>query len=254
MLKVLMHGAGGKMGRMIAECAQKSDFAEIVCGVDVKEVTDLSFPVCRTLCDVREKFDVIIDFSHASTLSSLLSFALKQKIPCVIASTGHTPEQKEEIYRASKEIPVFYSANFSVGVNVLLSVCRRAAAALGESFDIEIVEKHHNQKVDAPSGTALMLADGISSVLDEAPEYVFARHDRHAPREKREIGISAVRGGTIVGEHDVIFAGAQEVVTLSHTAYSRVIFANGALRAARFLAQKPSGLYNMESMIEESLK
>lgn len=254
MLKILMHGAAGKMGRMIAACAKKMDGVEVVCGVDVRSADDLGFPVYTSLSDVRENFDAIIDFSHASALLDVLNFALSKKVPCVIASTGHTAEQKDKLFDAAKEIPLFYSANFSVGVNVLLSVCRRAAAALGESFDIEIVEKHHNQKVDAPSGTALMLADGISSVLAEKPEYAYTRHDRHEARAKHEIGISAVRGGTIVGEHDVIFAGEQEVVTLSHTAYSREIFANGALRAARFVFAKAPGLYNMESMIEENLR
>lgn len=254
MLKVLMHGAAGKMGRMIAACAQRMEGVTITCGVDLCGADDLAFPVYTSFSAVKEEFDVIIDFSHASALSSVLEFAFENKKPCVIASTGHTAEQKAEIISRSAELPIFYSANFSLGVNVLLSVCRRAAAALGETFDIEIVEKHHNQKVDAPSGTALMLADGISSVLEEKPEYVYTRHDRHEARGKREIGISAVRGGTIVGEHDVIFAGAQEVVTLSHTAYSREIFANGALRAAKFLAGKKTGLYNMESMIEESMQ
>ncbi len=254
MLKILMHGAAGKMGRMIAACADRMDGVTVACGVDVRGADDLGFPVYTSLCAVKEEFDVIIDFSHASALSSVLSFALEKRKPCVIASTGHSAAQKEELITASHELPIFFSANFSLGVNVLLAVCRRAAAALGESFDIEIVEKHHNQKVDAPSGTALMLADGIASVLEEKPEYVYTRHDRHEARGKREIGISAVRGGTIVGEHDVIFAGAQEVVTLSHTAYSREIFANGALRAAVFTADKQPGLYNMESMIEESLR
>ncbi len=253
MLKVLMHGACGKMGRMIAQCAHSFEDLAIVCGVDSRSEA-LEFPLYQSFSEVRENVDVIIDFSHASALEKLLSYAVEKCIPCVIASTGHSSEQKKMIEEAASKIPVFYSANFSLGVNVLLSVCRRAAAALGESFDIEIVEKHHNQKVDAPSGTALMLADGISSVLEEAPEYVYERRSRHEARQKREIGISAVRGGTIVGEHDVIFAGAQEVVTLSHTAYSREIFANGALRAAAFLAERPNGLYDMESMIEERLK
>ncbi len=254
MLKILMHGAAGKMGRMIAACAKNLNEVEIVCGVDAVAADDLGFPVYTSLAAVQEVVDVIIDFSRASALEGLLDYALAHKTPCVIASTGHSAEQKEAIVRAAREIPVFFSANFSLGVNVLLAVCRKAAAALGESFDIEIVEKHHNQKVDAPSGTALMLADGISSVLEEKPEYVYDRYNRHAPRAKREIGISAVRGGTIVGEHDVIFAGSQEVVTLSHTAYSREIFANGSLKAASFLATRVPGLYDMESMIEERLK
>ena len=254
MLKILMHGACGRMGRMIARCAGETDGVEITCGIDLCAADDLGFPVYAAFSDVRESFDVIIDFTNASTLDSLLQYVSEHRIPCVIASTGHTAEQKEKIRETSKKTPVFYSANFSLGVNVLLALCRRAATALSESFDIEIVEKHHNQKLDAPSGTALMLADGIASVLEDAPEYVYTRHDRHATRAKQEIGISAVRGGTIVGEHDVIFAGNQEVVTLSHTAYSREIFANGALKAAQYLAELAPGLYDMESMIEDRLK
>ena len=253
MLKILMHGAAGKMGRMIAACASKSENFHITCGVDRFPADDLGFPVYPALSEAKEKYDVIIDFSHASALEGLLAFAVEKRVPCVIASTGHTPEQKQMIEAAARQIPVFYSANFSLGVNVLVALCRRAASVLGESFDIEIVEKHHNQKVDAPSGTALMLADGIGAVLEEEPEYVFDRHDRHEKRKKREIGISAVRGGSIVGEHDVIFAGNQEVLTLSHTAYSREIFASGALRAASWLCGHPAGLYDMESMIGESL-
>lgn len=254
MLKILMHGVCGKMGRMVVECAKKRDDLSVVCGVDAVPAKEFEFPVYRALTDVTEDVDVIIDFSRACALEGLIRFAEERKIACVIASTGLTEEQKELMRTASAQIPVFYSANFSLGVNVLLSVCRRAAAALGESFDIEIVEKHHNQKVDAPSGTALMLADGIATVLEDKPEYVFDRHARHEARGKQEIGITAVRGGTIVGEHDVIFAGSQEVVTLSHTAYSREIFANGALSAARFLFGREAGLYDMESMIEESVR
>lgn len=254
MLKVLMHGAAGKMGRMIAACAKDFEGLEIVCGVDAAGASDLPFCVYRSLSEVTERVDVLIDFTRAAALVDVLSFCAERAVACVIASTGHTDAQKAQIAEAAKSIPVFFSANFSIGINVLLSVCRRAAVALGENFDIEIVEKHHSQKVDAPSGTALMLADGISAVLEEQPQYTYTRHDRHAPRQKGEIGISAVRGGTIVGEHDVIFAGSQEVVTLSHTAYSREVFAVGALRAARFLSTRDAGLYDMESMIEESLK
>ncbi|MBP3686379.1 MAG: 4-hydroxy-tetrahydrodipicolinate reductase [Clostridia bacterium] len=254
MLKILMHGACGRMGRMIARQAEEMDSVTVTCGVDMRTADDLGFPVFSSLSDVDEAFDVIIDFTNASTLSGLLEYAVEKRVPCVIASTGHTAEQKQQIRDAAKVTPVFYSANFSLGVNVLLALCRRAASALSENFDIEIVEKHHNQKLDAPSGTALMLADGIASVLEYEPEYVYTRHNRHETREKKEIGISAVRGGTIVGEHDVIFAGNQEVVSLSHTAYSREIFAVGALKAAQYLADLAPGLYDMESMIEDRLK
>lgn len=252
MLKILLHGAAGKMGHMVAACAAQMEDVQIACGVDARTEEENGFPMYCALGEVAVEFDIIIDFSHASTLDSLLDFAVSRGKPCVIASTGHSDTQKKMIAAASSKIPVFYSANFSLGVNVLMTLCRKAATALG-GFDIEIVEKHHNQKVDAPSGTALMLADTISSVLNDAPDYVYSRHELHSSRGKNEIGISAVRGGTIVGEHDVIFAGYQEVVTLSHTAYSREVFANGALRAAKFLKLKSVGLFNMESMIEECI-
>lgn len=254
MLNVLIHGVCGKMGQMLVCCAPKHPQLKVVCGVDLRGGDCADFPIYSSFAQVQERVDVVIDFSHASALDSVLGFCVEKKVPCVLASTGHTAEQKLQIAAAGKQIAVFYSANFSLGVNVLLTLCRRAAAAFGEDFDIEIVEKHHNQKVDAPSGTALMLADGIASVMEASPEYVYSRNDRHEARKQNQIGISAVRGGTIVGEHDVIFAGEQEVVTLSHTAYSREIFGNGALRAAVFVAARPVGLYNMESMIEASIQ
>ena len=249
MLKILVSGACGKMGKAVCACALEKGYT-VACGVDACGKENASFPVYPGFSDVKEKVDVIVDFSRPELLGDLMAFAEKTKTPCVIATTGLNEVQKARLQELSKTVSVFYSANFSLGVSVLCALCRRAAKALKDEFDIEILEKHHRQKVDAPSGTALMIADAISSVLDEKPEYVFDRSKKSSPRAKEEIGFSSVRGGSIVGEHDVIFAGDQEVLTVSHSAADRAIFASGALKAAQFLVSQKPGFYTMDSMLE----
>ena len=198
--------------------------------------------------------DVIIDFSNPAVLDDMLGFAAKNSVPCVICTTGYSQEQIDKIKEASKKIAIFYSGNMSLGINLLIELSKQAARVLGDGFDIEIVEKHHNQKIDAPSGTALMLADGISQTLSEEPQYVYDRHAYRKKRSKNEIGIHAVRGGTIVGEHEVIFAGHDEVVTLTHQAQSKEVFAVGAVNAAVFLAGQKSGMYNMGDMLADKFQ
>ncbi len=254
MLKILLNGCCGRMGRSIAQQLSEDQNSAIVAGVDLTGLSYAQFPVYRSLFDVTEKADVIIDFSNHSGTGALLEFALQNAIPVVLCTTGHTPEELALIDRAGREIPIFRSANMSLGINVLLTVCKNATEILKDSFDIEIVEMHHNQKLDAPSGTALLLADGINTVLEEKAQYTYDRHSRREKRQKNEIGIHAVRGGTIVGEHSVIFAGSNEVLTFSHSAGSREVFANGAVKAASFLVGKKPGIYSMEQMIAQMLK
>ena len=250
MTNIILCGCGGRMGKAIVAAA-KND-CTIVAGVDIN-ASDLSavsnFPVYEKISDFPGKADVIIDFSHHSAISSLIDYAKSTKTPLVIATTGHTEEELTLIENASKDIAVFRSGNFSLGINLLISLAKQAAKTLGMDFDVEIVEKHHNKKLDAPSGTAIMIADAIASEREEA-EYVYDRHSVRKARESKEIGIHSVRGGTIVGEHEAIFAGENEIVTISHSAASREIFATGALRAAVYLSKKEIGLYNMTDMIE----
>ncbi|MBR4720517.1 MAG: 4-hydroxy-tetrahydrodipicolinate reductase [Clostridia bacterium] len=253
MTNIILSGANGRMGRAISEKVQKSDTCRIVAGYDINDFCKNSYPVFTDIekCDVEA--DVIVDFSHPSAFSAVLGFAKKRKLPLIVATTGLTKEQKDELFCAKSEIPVFYSANMSLGVNLLINLCKNAASVLGDKFDIEIVEKHHNKKLDAPSGTALSIADAISEVLENTPEYVYDRHSVRRERLKNEIGIHAVRGGNIVGEHEVIFAGEDEVITLSHSAASREVFAAGAIAAAEFMKGKPAGLYSMNELIGEML-
>ena len=249
MTKIILSGCGGSMGRTVVSCAAGEKGCEIVAGIDLKENSDASFPVFRSPEEVNTEADVLIDFSNPSLLTPLLQFGIGRKIPLVLCTTGYSKEQMEELKEASVQVPVFFSGNMSLGVNLLIELSKKAAKVLGSSFDVEIVEKHHNRKIDAPSGTALMIADGISSALGEEMHYVYDRHSQRKPREKSEIGIHSIRGGTIVGEHDVIFAGPQEVITLSHSAQSRDIFALGAIHAAEFLANQANGLYNMSALL-----
>ena len=248
-MKILICGACGAMGRAVAAVAREYGH-EPVAGVD-KVAADVGFPVYADIADVREDFDCIIDFSHSSLLKSIIDCAVGKKTPAVIATTGISDEQIEYMRRSSAQTPIFFSYNMSFGVNVLASLARKATAALYDAFDIEILEMHHNRKLDAPSGTAIMLADAISESLPEPPVFVYDRHSRRQKRDKKEIGISSVRGGTIVGEHEIIFAGKDETLTLKHTALSRDVFAVGAVKAAQFLAAKESGLYSMSDMIGE---
>ena len=250
MTKIIMHGCNGRMGHVIADIAAADADTKIVAGVDAYGESTYSFPVYKELSLVKEAADVIIDFSNAAAVDGLLDFAASKEIPVVLCSTGLSDAQLEHVRKASEKTAVLKSANMSVGINVLLKVLKEAAPTLAAAgFDMEIVEKHHNQKLDAPSGTALALADDINAAAGGDYEYVYDRSSRREKRPVKEIGISSVRGGSIVGDHDVIFAGRDEVITFSHTAYSREIFAKGAVEAAKFLGGKGAGMYDMSNVI-----
>ncbi len=250
MINIVLVGINGKMGQVICRMLNGSESARVVSGVDINTEQRNSIPVYSSLYDVKECFDVVIDFSHPSSLNSTLEYVTEYKKGLVLATTGLSTEQLESVRKASEVTPVFFSANMSLGVNLLIELAKKATTLLQENFDIEIIEKHHNQKIDAPSGTALAIADAINDTCDNTNEYVYDRHSTRKKRSKREIGIHAVRGGTIVGEHSVIFAGNDEIIELKHTATSKEIFAVGAIRAASFLVDKSPGLYNMNNLIE----
>jgi 4-hydroxy-tetrahydrodipicolinate reductase len=250
MINILINGCNGRMGQVVARLASQDGFINIAAGVDVSpEKIKNDFPVYPMLTDVTEKADVIIDFSNIKGLSRLLDYGVNTGTPVVICTTGQSPDDKEKIKAASEKVAVLTSANMSVGINLLLSMVKTAAKALEDSFDIEIVEKHHNQKLDSPSGTALAIADSINTALDNSKEYVYGRHSKTDKRVPKEIGIHAVRGGNIVGDHSIIFAGAGEVIEISHSAISRDVFGVGALKAAKYLYAKGPGLYNMDNVI-----
>ncbi len=250
MTKVIISGCCGRMGQAVARLCAGDLGISIAAGFDPLGQT-CDFPVYSSPEDFSGEADVVIDFSSPAALEPLLGFGLSRGIPLVLCSTGYSDGQLAEINKASERIPVFRSANMSLGINVLMELVRRAAEIMGDSFDIEIVEKHHNQKKDAPSGTALMLADAAKAGLPWQPEYVFDRSGVRQPRGKTEIGISAVRGGTIPGEHSVIFAGKDEVIEFKHTVYSREVFASGAVKAARFMAGvKAPGMYDMSDVLK----
>lgn len=252
MLKIIIAGCNGRMGKTVNRLCDEDKNCKVVAGFDINTEANGAFPIYSEACEYAGEADVIIDFSHPSTLNSLLDYAKERKIPIVLCTTGHSEEQLEKIRNTSEHVPIFKSANMSLGINLITGLVRRAAAVLGENFDIEIVEKHHNRKVDAPSGTALMLADAAASVMPDNPKYVYERASVREPRSKNEIGISSVRGGTIVGEHEVIFAGLDEVIEIKHTAYSREVFASGAVRAAKYIATvSQPGLYDMSNMLED---
>lgn len=248
MINILLSGACGKMGKAVTGCVEKDDDLNIICGVD-KAGLICPFPVFHSFSDVTVKPDVIIDFSNVSALDGLLKFALKQNVPVILATTGYSDEQIASIKDASKSIPVFFSFNMSLGINLLCSLAKKAAAVLSTDFDIEIIEKHHNQKLDAPSGTAIMLANAVNEQCDDRYAYEYDRHSKRLKRPKNEIGIHSIRGGTIVGEHDVIFAGHDEVITLSHQATSKEVFAAGAVKAAKFICGKSAGMYDMSDVL-----
>ncbi len=252
MTRIIMNGCNGKMGQVITRLAAEDSDAEIVAGFDIKDDKENTYPVFTNPEEFEGEADVVIDFSHPSSLTGILSFCKKRKLPVIICTTGLSSEQKEEFKEASKEIPVFFSANMSIGINLLIDLAKKAAKLLEGSFDIEIVERHHNQKIDAPSGTALAIADGIDEVLSFPAEYVYDRHSVRRKRKNTEIGISAVRGGTIVGDHEVIFAGNDEVIELSHHAHSKEVFAVGAIKAAKFIKGKAAGMYDMNDLIAEA--
>ena len=245
-----MHGCNGRMGQMISGLCTADPEIEIVAGVDTYTEQKNDYPVFASIdqCDVAA--DAIIDFSNASAVDGLLDYCEAKQIPVVLCSTGLSEEQLAKVDEASKKVAVLKSANMSLGINTLMSLLKQAVKVLAPAgFDVEIVEKHHNQKLDAPSGTALALADSINEAMDNRYEYVYDRSDRRAKRDAKELGISAVRGGTIVGEHEVIFAGTDEVIEFKHTAYSRAVFGKGAIQAAKFLHGKAAGYYDMSDVI-----
>lgn len=252
MIKAIMHGCNGKMGQVITALAKEDKELELVAGIDRFDDGKNSYPVYETLKDCPVEADVVIDFSTAAAVDALLSDCVKKKLPVVLCTTGLSGEQLQRVEEASRQTAVLKSANMSLGINLLLKLLKEAAAKLASAgFDIEVVEKHHNQKVDAPSGTALALADAMNDALDKEYTYQYDRTKQRKKRDKAEIGIQAVRGGTIVGEHEVIFAGADEVVEFKHTAYSKAIFAKGAIQAAKFLSGKSAGMYDMSHVIGE---
>lgn len=251
MTRVIMHGCNGKMGQVITSLAAADSEIEIVAGVDKSDHIRNAYPVFSSIgaCDVEA--DAVIDFASAQAVDELLDYCVAKKLPCVLCTTGLSEEQLAKVEESAGQIAVLKSANMSMGINMLLKLLKEAAAVLAPAgFDIEIVEKHHNQKIDAPSGTALALADSINEEMGGSYEYVYDRSQIRQKRGEKEIGISAVRGGSIVGEHEVLFAGADEVITFSHTAYSKAVFAKGAIQAAKFIQGKPAGLYQMSHVID----
>ena len=254
MVKIIMHGCNGAMGQVITKLAAEDKDAEITAGIDRVDNRENPYPVFTSCdaCDVEA--DVIVDFSVAQAVDGVLAYALKRKMPLVLCTTGLSEKQLEDVKTASAQIPILRSANMSLGVNTVFKLAAAAAKILGEvGYDIEIVEKHHRLKLDAPSGTALALADSINEAMDNQYHYVYDRSQKREKRDDKEIGISAVRGGSIVGEHEVIFAGPDEVIEFKHTAYSKAVFAKGAVEAAAFLAGKGAGLYDMQDVIADRM-
>lgn len=252
MRKILLCGCNGRMGQTVSRiCAERNDIM-VTAGLDTLPEKRFDYPVYADLMEFSGYADAVVDFSHPDGLSALLSYGLRKEIPVVLCTTGYNDEQLAQIKEASRKIPIFRSGNMSLGIHLLTDLAKRAAAVLGSDYDVEIIERHHHNKVDAPSGTALMLFDALSEALPYEPSPVYDRHEIHQKRDPGEIGIHTVRGGTIVGEHEIIFAGRDEVITLSHSAGSREVFAAGAVRAALFMAQcKTPGLYNMSDVLEE---
>lgn len=250
MLKILLVGCNGKMGKAIENIVLTKEDCKISAGIDLN-LTEKSFPVYNNFNAIKENIDVIIDFSHPSVLKDTLNFAKINNIPAVIATTGLSDEDIKNINEVSKTVPIFCSFNMSLGINLLLGLVKKATSILCNDFDIEIIEKHHNQKIDAPSGTALMIADAINNSSNNYYKYEFDRHSKREQRAKNEIGIHSIRGGNIVGEHEIIFAGHDEVITLTHQAFSKEVFAIGAINAAKYLIGKKPNLYNMDNLISE---
>ena len=250
MVKIIMHGCNGHMGQVISGIVEKDPDAEIVAGIDIADQGKNSYPVFTDIDACQVVADAIIDFSSAKATDKLLEYSAARQIPVVLCSTGLSEEQLAKVEETSKKVAVLKSANMSLGINTLLKLVQDAAKVLATAgFDMEIVEKHHRLKVDAPSGTALALADSINEAMDNKYHYVYDRSQKREKRDDKEIGISAVRGGTIVGEHEIIFAGQDEVIEFKHTAYSKAIFGKGAVEAAKFLAGKPAGRYDMSDVI-----
>lgn len=254
MIRLIMHGCNGKMGQVISNIVAADPETELVAGIDLRDDGHNSYPVFTEIEKCNVEADALIDFSAAPAVDRLLEYCVARQLPCVLCTTGLSKEQLEKVEEASRKVAILKSANMSLGINLLLKMLKEAAGVLAPAgYDIEIVEKHHNQKVDAPSGTALALADSINAQCGNTYEYIYDRSQRRQKRDRKEIGISAVRGGTIVGDHDVIFAGEDEVITFSHTAYSKAVFAKGAVQAGKFLAGKPAGMYDMSHVIDAEL-
>ena len=254
MTRIIMSGCSGRMGRVITDIVKNSTDAEIVAGVDVIDDGSLGYPVFSKISDVDIDADVIIDFSSAKVTDSLLDFAVEKNLPVVLCTTGLSEEQLKKVEQSSEKVAILKSANMSLGINTIINMLKTAANVFCPAgFDVEIVEQHHHNKLDAPSGTALALADAINEARDGEFEYIYDRSQRREKRGAKELGISAVRGGSIPGTHDVIFAGQDEVIEIRHIAYSRSIFGNGAVNAAKFLAGKPAGMYSMADVIEAAM-
>lgn len=250
MLKIALSGCNGRMGRVITDICSKKENMKIIAGFDLYTEKLADYPVFADPFEFTGACDVIIDFSNVSLTDQLLAYCIKTRTPVVICTTGHNAEQLARIREASQQIPVFRSGNMSVGINLMMELLRKCASVLGEGFDVEIIEQHHNQKVDAPSGTALMLADAVREALPYDAEYVYDRHERREKRPAHEIGIHSIRGGTIVGEHSVMFCGRDEIIEIRHSARSREVFAVGAVDAAAYLAaQTQPGMYDMSDVI-----
>lgn len=251
MVKMIMHGCNGRMGQMITGIVEKDPEIEIVAGVDINDAKLNSYPVFKSIADVNVDADVVVDFGHVSAIDGLLKWCKDTKTPCVVCTTGLSDEQVKAVEETSKSVAMLRSANMSLGINTLIKLLKEAANVFAPAgFDVEVVEKHHKMKLDSPSGTALALADAVNEARNNEYEYVYDRSGRRMTRPEKEIGISAVRGGTIVGEHDVIFAGEDEVITFSHSAYSRAVFGKGAIQAAKYLFDKEPGLYSMANVVE----
>ena len=250
MTKIIMLGCNGRMGQMITDMVKQDDECTIVAGIDIVDNRDNGYPVYTKLADCDVEADAIIDFTSATDFESRMDYAVDKQIPIIECSTGLSEEQMDYLKKTSEKVAVLKSANMSLGINLLMKLLKEAAVKLaGDGFDVEIVEKHHNQKLDAPSGTALALADSINEAMDDRYEYIYDRSQVRQKRDKKELGISAVRGGPIVGEHEVIFAGTDEVITFKHTAYSRAVFAKGSITAAKYLKGKAAGLYDMSDVL-----
>lgn len=254
MVKIIMSGCNGFMGRVVTDIVAADEDAEIVAGIDLEDRGDKSYPVFTNIFDCNVDAEVVIDFSSPAALDNLIAYCTEKQKAAIFCTTGYSQEQMEQIKAAADKTAVMKSANMSLGINLLMKLIQDAAKQLAPAgFDMEIVERHHNRKLDAPSGTALALADSLNEALDQKYEYTYDRSQQRKSREKYEIGISAVRGGNIVGEHEVIFAGFDEVIEFKHTAYSRGVFAKGAVQAAKYMAGKPAGFYDMADVISSDM-
>ncbi len=251
MIKLIISGCNGKMGGVVTRIASEDEITEVIAGFDINTENRYGYDVYAEPDDFTDRADVIIDFSHPLMLEKSLAYAVKSKTPIVVATTGLDENQKKAMFEAAKVVPVFFSANMSVGVNLMIELAQKAAKALEQKFDIEIIEKHHNRKIDAPSGTALAIADAVNEALEVKKDYVYDRQSVRNKRSVTELGIHSVRGGTIVGEHELIFAGEDEIIEIKHTAMSRDIFAQGAVTAAKYISGKDAGFYDMKKMLSE---